>query len=190
MLPPLRRRVETALKQLMKRDNGIQALFVEDLKMSGFDKEIATAKTTVMISASVPSLMFQSDVQQENREDDDIGGKGEAAPNMLTTLMKTSRIHGSIPLLINQLFHKNSLVTNDIVEVADLTSKDIGSSKRWIGHALEPGNHIYCLYDPKDAEITAYPWDPRVKGLFFHQTTVSIAAVRAGLTKTKMAKRI
>nr|GEZ53387.1 hypothetical protein [Tanacetum cinerariifolium] len=32
------RRVETALKRLMKKDNGIQALFVEDLKMSGFDK--------------------------------------------------------------------------------------------------------------------------------------------------------
>ncbi|GJZ28466.1 hypothetical protein Tco_0573113 [Tanacetum coccineum] len=38
MLPPLGRRVETALKRLIKRDNGIQALFVEDLKMSGFDK--------------------------------------------------------------------------------------------------------------------------------------------------------
>nr|GEU65350.1 hypothetical protein [Tanacetum cinerariifolium] len=36
-------------------------------------------------------IEFQSDVQQENREDDDIGGKVEAAPNMLTTLMKTSR---------------------------------------------------------------------------------------------------
>ncbi|GJY65116.1 hypothetical protein Tco_0466576 [Tanacetum coccineum] len=38
MLPPLGRRVETALKRLIKRDNGIQALFFEDLKMSGFDK--------------------------------------------------------------------------------------------------------------------------------------------------------
>nr|GEU74718.1 hypothetical protein [Tanacetum cinerariifolium] len=36
-------------------------------------------------------IEFQNDVQQENREDDDIGGKGEASPNMLTTLMKTSR---------------------------------------------------------------------------------------------------
>ncbi|GKA24821.1 hypothetical protein Tco_0710854 [Tanacetum coccineum] len=50
-------------------------------------------------------------------------------------------------------------------------------------------NDGVCLYDPEDAEITAYPWDPRVKGLFFHQTTVSIAAVGAGLTETKMAKR-
>ncbi|GJU10225.1 hypothetical protein Tco_1132621 [Tanacetum coccineum] len=41
-------------------------------------------------------IEFQGDVQQENREDDDMGGKGEAAPNMLSTLMKTSRIHGSI----------------------------------------------------------------------------------------------
>ncbi|GJU37916.1 hypothetical protein Tco_1186270 [Tanacetum coccineum] len=72
-------------------------------------------------------IEFQGDVQQENREDDDISGQGEAAPNMLSTLMKTSRIHGSIPLLINQFLHKNSLVTNDIVEVADLTSQDIGS---------------------------------------------------------------
>ncbi|GKE79362.1 hypothetical protein Tco_1545482, partial [Tanacetum coccineum] len=82
---------------------------------------------------------FQGDVQQENRKDGDIGGNGETAPNMLCTLMKTSRIHGSIPLLINQFLHKNTLVTNDIVQVADLTSQDIGSFKRRIGHALEPG---------------------------------------------------
>ncbi|KAD5317880.1 hypothetical protein E3N88_17826 [Mikania micrantha] len=32
-----------------------------------------------------------------------------------------------------------------------------------------------CLKGLKDGEITACPWDPRVKGLFFHQTTFSIA---------------
>ncbi|KAL8208859.1 hypothetical protein R6Q57_008271 [Mikania cordata] len=32
-----------------------------------------------------------------------------------------------------------------------------------------------CLKSLKDGEITACPWDPRVKGLFFHQTTFSIA---------------
>ncbi|KAK9070641.1 hypothetical protein SSX86_011043 [Deinandra increscens subsp. villosa] len=36
-----------------------------------------------------------------------------------------------------------------------------------------------CLKGPKDAEITACPWDPRVKGLFFHQTTFSIALSKA-----------
>ncbi|PWA49376.1 D-arabinono-1,4-lactone oxidase family protein [Artemisia annua] len=36
-----------------------------------------------------------------------------------------------------------------------------------------------CLNDPKDAEITACPWDPRVNGLFFHQTTVSIVISKA-----------
>ncbi|KAK6158943.1 hypothetical protein DH2020_006257 [Rehmannia glutinosa] len=32
-----------------------------------------------------------------------------------------------------------------------------------------------CLDSPKDARITACSWDSRVKGLFFHQTTFSIA---------------
>nr|GEV69550.1 hypothetical protein [Tanacetum cinerariifolium] len=87
---------------------------------------------------------FQVDVQQENRKDGDIGGNGEAAPNMLRTLIKTSRIHGSIPLLIHQFLHKNTLVINDKVEVADLTSQDIESFKRRIGHALEPrGGYQY-----------------------------------------------
>nr|GEU95331.1 hypothetical protein [Tanacetum cinerariifolium] len=78
------------------------------------------------------------DVRQDNRKDGDIGGNGEAAPNMLRTLITTSRIHGSIPLLIHQFLHKNTLVANDKVEVADLISQDIGSFKRRIGHALEP----------------------------------------------------
>nr|GEV90186.1 hypothetical protein [Tanacetum cinerariifolium] len=134
--------------------------------------EIAAAKTIVMISAAVPSPLVNyvlaiivrnmiraivstlevnltpmpsCDVQQENREDGDIGGKGEDAPNMLTTLMKTSRIHGSIPLLINQFLHKNSLVTNDIVEVADLTSKDIGSPSDELVMHLNQGT-IYIVF--------------------------------------------
>ncbi|KAF9591645.1 hypothetical protein IFM89_005226 [Coptis chinensis] len=37
-----------------------------------------------------------------------------------------------------------------------------------------------CLNSLQNAEITACPWDPRVKGEFFHQTTISIA-----LTKIK-----
>ncbi|KAK3031080.1 hypothetical protein RJ639_036820 [Escallonia herrerae] len=37
-----------------------------------------------------------------------------------------------------------------------------------------------CLDSLEDAKITACPWDPRVKGLFFHQTTISI-----GLSKVK-----
>nr|GEU88290.1 hypothetical protein [Tanacetum cinerariifolium] len=81
---------------------------------------------------------FQVNVQQENRKDNDIGGNGEAAPNMLRTLIKTSRIHGSIPFLIHQFLHKNTLVINDKVKVVDLTSQDIGSFNRRIGHALEP----------------------------------------------------
>ncbi|KVH97144.1 CO dehydrogenase flavoprotein-like, FAD-binding, subdomain 2 [Cynara cardunculus var. scolymus] len=36
-----------------------------------------------------------------------------------------------------------------------------------------------CLKGPKDAGITACPWDPRVKGLFFHQTTFSIVLSKA-----------
>ncbi|XP_057775649.1 probable L-gulonolactone oxidase 6 [Salvia miltiorrhiza] len=36
-----------------------------------------------------------------------------------------------------------------------------------------------CLDSPDDARITACPWDPRIKGLFFHQTTFSIALSRA-----------
>ncbi|KAJ0836987.1 putative oxidoreductase [Helianthus annuus] len=36
-----------------------------------------------------------------------------------------------------------------------------------------------CLKGLKDAEITACPWDPRVKGLFFHQTTFSIVLSKA-----------
>ncbi|MCD7465268.1 putative L-gulonolactone oxidase 6 [Datura stramonium] len=32
-----------------------------------------------------------------------------------------------------------------------------------------------CLDSLEDARITACPWDPRVKGLFFHQTTFSIS---------------
>nr|GEV88815.1 reverse transcriptase domain-containing protein [Tanacetum cinerariifolium] len=160
-----------------------------------FHNQIAAAKTIVMISAAVSSPLVNyvlaiivSDIQLENREDDDIGAKGEASPNMLTTLMETSRIHGSIPLLINQFLHKNSMVTNDIVEVSNLTSKDIGSTKRWIGHAFKPGNHIYCLYDPEDAEITAYPWDPRVKDLFFHQPQSALQLLEWDLPRQKWLK--
>nr|GEU87284.1 probable L-gulonolactone oxidase 6 [Tanacetum cinerariifolium] len=36
-----------------------------------------------------------------------------------------------------------------------------------------------CLKGPNNAEITACPWDPRVKGLFFHQTTFSIVLSKA-----------
>ncbi|KAI3719258.1 hypothetical protein L6452_20153 [Arctium lappa] len=36
-----------------------------------------------------------------------------------------------------------------------------------------------CLKGPMDAEITACPWDPQVKGLFFHQTTFSIVLSKA-----------
>lgn len=32
-----------------------------------------------------------------------------------------------------------------------------------------------CLDSLEDARLTACPWDPRVKGLFFHQTTFSIS---------------
>lgn len=35
-----------------------------------------------------------------------------------------------------------------------------------------------CLDSPEDATITACPWDSRVKGLFFHQTTFNIALSR------------
>lgn len=35
-----------------------------------------------------------------------------------------------------------------------------------------------CLDSPEDARITACPWDSRVKGVFFHQTTFSIALSR------------
>lgn len=35
-----------------------------------------------------------------------------------------------------------------------------------------------CLDSIEDARITACPWDPRVKGQFFHQTTFSIALSR------------
>ncbi|KAL1568984.1 putative L-gulonolactone oxidase 6 [Salvia divinorum] len=35
-----------------------------------------------------------------------------------------------------------------------------------------------CLDSPDDARLTACPWDSRVKGLFFHQTTFSIALSR------------
>lgn len=37
-----------------------------------------------------------------------------------------------------------------------------------------------CLDGPEDALVTACPWDPRVKGEFFHQTAFSI-----GLSKVK-----
>ncbi|GER48708.1 D-arabinono-1,4-lactone oxidase family protein [Striga asiatica] len=36
-----------------------------------------------------------------------------------------------------------------------------------------------CLDSPQDADLTACPWDPRIKGLFFHQTTFSIALPKA-----------
>ncbi|KAM7508534.1 hypothetical protein LguiA_018987 [Lonicera macranthoides] len=36
-----------------------------------------------------------------------------------------------------------------------------------------------CLDSHKDAQITACPWDHRVKGLFFHQTTISIELSKA-----------
>ncbi|XP_076949208.1 putative L-gulonolactone oxidase 6 [Bidens hawaiensis] len=36
-----------------------------------------------------------------------------------------------------------------------------------------------CLKGLKDSKITACPWDPRVKGLFFHQTTFSVALSKA-----------
>ncbi|KAL4585891.1 hypothetical protein LXL04_010518 [Taraxacum kok-saghyz] len=36
-----------------------------------------------------------------------------------------------------------------------------------------------CLKSLHDAEITVCPWDPRVKGLFFHQTTISITLSKA-----------
>ncbi|PWA79643.1 D-arabinono-1,4-lactone oxidase family protein [Artemisia annua] len=36
-----------------------------------------------------------------------------------------------------------------------------------------------CLKGPNNAEITACPWDSRVKGLFFHQTTFSIVLSKA-----------
>jgi L-gulonolactone oxidase len=31
-----------------------------------------------------------------------------------------------------------------------------------------------CAFGPEDGLLTSCPWDPRIKGLFFHQTTVSI----------------
>lgn len=40
------------------------------------------------------------------------------------------------------LAQKHSVVTNDIVEAADLTSQDIGSIKRRIADALEPGETV------------------------------------------------
>ncbi|KAI3498466.1 hypothetical protein L1887_34241 [Cichorium endivia] len=36
-----------------------------------------------------------------------------------------------------------------------------------------------CIKDPQDAQLTACSWDPRVKGLFFHQTTFSIVLSKA-----------
>lgn len=31
-----------------------------------------------------------------------------------------------------------------------------------------------CAFGPEDLLLTACPWDPRIKGSFFHQTTISI----------------
>ncbi|GJU86048.1 hypothetical protein Tco_1293594 [Tanacetum coccineum] len=97
--------------------------------------------------------------------EDDLETKGDVAGKCINEKLTST-------VLLNSA---NSL-TNDG------TLSDYGYQNRL--HALG-----VCLYDPEDAEITAYPWDPRVKGLFFHQTTVSIAAVGAELTETKMAKR-
>ncbi|GJV89374.1 peroxisomal membrane protein 13 [Tanacetum coccineum] len=47
---------------------------------------------------------FQGDVQQENRKDGDIGGNGEAAPNVLCTLMKTSRYLYEVVAIIESLW--------------------------------------------------------------------------------------
>ncbi|GJV63517.1 hypothetical protein Tco_1474345, partial [Tanacetum coccineum] len=45
-----------------------------------------------------------------------------------------------------------------------------------------------CLYEPGDVEITAYPWDPRVKGLFFTKPRLALQLLERDLSRQKWLK--
>ncbi|GKC68550.1 hypothetical protein Tco_1101148 [Tanacetum coccineum] len=45
-----------------------------------------------------------------------------------------------------------------------------------------------CLYEPEDVEITAYPWDPRVKGLFFTKPRLALQLLERDLSRQKWLK--
>lgn len=43
-----------------------------------------------------------------------------------------------------------------------------------VGYQNKIQGSARCAFGPKDALLTACPWDPRIKGVFLQQTTVSI----------------
>ncbi|KAL4187221.1 hypothetical protein AMTRI_Chr09g38010 [Amborella trichopoda] len=73
------------------------------------------------------------------------------------------------------------------LQVATLVNTGLGYKNNDVSFTSYPviGSHHRlqasggCLDSPRDALLSACPWDPRVKGEFFHQTTISIGLSNA-----------
>ncbi|XP_072985136.1 L-gulonolactone oxidase 2-like isoform X2 [Typha latifolia] len=72
----------------------------------------------------------------------------------------------------------NSKVTSSVLAIYGYGLKNNGllfTGYPVVGYQNRMQSSGSCIYGPEDALLTACPWDPRVHGEFFHQTTISIA---------------
>ncbi|KAI3695197.1 hypothetical protein L1987_78187 [Smallanthus sonchifolius] len=124
----------------------------------------------------------------DDRVSSDVSGNGvwdhpgfRAVPSLALLILRSTEEDQEAKGDVAGKCNGGKLTTNTLIETAFGLTNDGVIFKGYpvVGYQNRLQASGGCLRSLKDAEITACPWDSRVKGLFFHQTTFSIVLSKA-----------